>query len=58
MEKWNRLIAVEEEQGGGNGRRKEIGVVKEHVLMTHGQGQQRGLEGWVGWRGPKRKKRN
>lgn len=31
MEKWNRLMAVRGEEGGGSGERKGKGLIKGHV---------------------------
>ena len=39
-ETWNRLTVAR--GGGDNGGEKGKGLVKEHVQMTHGHGQQCG----------------
>ena len=53
METRNRLIVTREVGGGGDkSRNKGKGLVKEHVWMTHGHGQQCGDWLWeqgVGW---------
>ena len=43
----NTLIAARG-KGGGEGGEKGKGLVKEHVWMTHGHGQQGG-DGWWEW---------